>query len=392
MAVSGGSDSIALLRVMVEAAKDARVTLRAATVDHGLRDGSAQEARFVAQVCDGLDVPHDLLVWEGGPEGGNLQDAARQARYGLLADWAKRHGLVGVAVGHTADDQAETFLMRLARGAGVDGLSGMPSTMRRDGVSFYRPLLPRTRAELRSYLEKIPQDWVEDPSNQDVKFERVKARQVLSALSALEIGVDTLTQVSAQMSAASAALQGLTLRNIMALAKLEHGDVTFDWRAFCNLSHEEARRFVLAVANGIAPAAYPPRRVEQKNLISAVRGQQTVTLHGCLWSCKGETIGVTREYDAVRTTRCGTQEIWDNRWGFDGPHAADLELRALGEEGLKLCPDWREAGLPRASVLASPAVWRGEELVAAPLAGMSNGWCATLTRSREQFLSSLLSH
>ncbi len=392
VAVSGGSDSMALLQVMVEAAKDARVTLCAATVDHGLRDGSAQEAGYVAQVCDGLDVPHDVLVWEGGPDGGNLQDAARQARYGLLADWAKRHGLVGVAVGHTADDQAETFLMRLARGAGVDGLSGMASTMRRDGVSFYRPLLGRTRAELRSYLEKIPQDWVEDPSNQDVRFERVKARHVLSALSALDIGVDTLTQVSAQMSAASAALQGLTMRNIMALAELEQGDVTFDWRAFCNLGFEEARRFVLAVANGVAPSAYPPRRAEQQNLIQAVRRQQTVTLHGCLWSCNHETIRVTREFDAVRQTACASDDIWDHRWAFEGPYAPDLELRAMGEGGLKLCPDWRGSKMPRASVMASPAVWRGEELVAAPLAGMPNGWCARLTRSREQFLSSLLSH
>ncbi len=392
VAVSGGGDSVALLLCALESAANCGVTVRAATVDHELRTASAAEATFVGNLCASRNVAHEVLPWVAGPQGGNLQDEARQARYGLLAEWAKAHRLVGVLIGHTADDQAETFVMRLARGAGADGLAAMPASMTRHGVPFYRPLLEKTRAELRAYLTACGQDWVEDPSNEDNRFERVKTREALETLQKLDIGADTLSEVAAQMRAASSALQALTHRNILQLVTMDLGDVCVDWRAFCGLGHEEARRFVLAILNGVAPAIYPPRRAEQLNLIKAVRAQKTVTLHGCLWSWKDGVIRVTREVEAVRGTSCASNDLWDNRWVFDGPHAADLELRVLDENGLAQCPDWRACGVPRASALALPAVWRGEELVAAPLAGMPNGWCARLTRSREQFLSGLLSH
>ena len=131
VAVSGGGDSVALLCLMADWAAPREVRLAAATVDHGLRPEAAAEAAGVAALCGRLGLAHATLRWEGWDGRGNLMDAARRARRRLLADWAAEQGLAAVALAHTRDDQAETVLMRLARGAGVDGLSAMAGKSRR---------------------------------------------------------------------------------------------------------------------------------------------------------------------------------------------------------------------------------------------------------------------
>ena len=126
VAVSGGGDSVALLLLLQETG--AR-PLAAVTVDHGLRPESAAEAAAVAALCSARGIAHTLLRWEEPAGAGNLQARAREARRRLIGDWARGRGIGAVALGHTLDDQAETFLLRLARGSGVDGLSGMAPVM-----------------------------------------------------------------------------------------------------------------------------------------------------------------------------------------------------------------------------------------------------------------------
>ncbi|MGB7261684.1 MAG: tRNA lysidine(34) synthetase TilS, partial [Albidovulum sp.] len=125
VAVSGGSDSMALLSLFARIQARRGGQLRAVTVDHRLRPEAADEAQAVAAFCQKINVQHDILVWDHGEITGNLQDQARRARYGLIGEWAQRSGIGHIVLGHTADDQAETFLMGLAREAGIDGLSGM---------------------------------------------------------------------------------------------------------------------------------------------------------------------------------------------------------------------------------------------------------------------------
>ena len=137
VAVSGGSDSLALLH----AARAWGVVVEAVTVDHGLRPEAAEEAAYVAEVCRGLGVPHSVLRWEGWDGRGNLQDQARQNRYALIAGWAEARRLRSVALGHTMDDQAETLLMRLAREAGVEGLVVHAARLR-EGRGALRPAVP----------------------------------------------------------------------------------------------------------------------------------------------------------------------------------------------------------------------------------------------------------
>ena len=182
VAVSGGPDSIALL-LLAAAARPGLI--EAATVDHQLRDGSGEEAAEVASLCAKIHVPHRILpaVWKHKPRTG-IQRKAREERYRLLGDWAKQNDLVAIATGHQLDDQAETFVMRIARGVGVNGLAGMRRVSPVPGHStmqLLRPLLGWRRDELDSICAAAGIVPAADPSNEDRKFERVRVRKALAS-------------------------------------------------------------------------------------------------------------------------------------------------------------------------------------------------------------------
>lgn len=178
VAVSGGPDSLALL-LLCHAAFPDRVA--AATVDHGLRPESAAEAAHVAGIAARLGLPHATLKaeWPEGPPTAGIQEAAREARYAALIGWCRASGVAMLATAHHADDQAETLLMRLARGAGLPGLAGVRGRQPRSGLCILRPLLRWRRSELRDlcrFAEVVP---IDDPSNDDPRHERTRIRRLL---------------------------------------------------------------------------------------------------------------------------------------------------------------------------------------------------------------------
>lgn len=192
LAVSGGGDSLALL-LLAHAALPGRIEV--GTVDHGLRAGSAQEAAFVAQRCEDLAVPCRILSVTVPP--GNLQERARKVRYEALARWSEERGLAGLATAHQLDDQAETLLMRLNRGSGLSGLSGIrPRQALGDmGAALVRPLLGWRRTELAQIVAAAGWHAVADPSNEDPRFDRVRLRRAMA-------GADWLDPVGIARSAA----------------------------------------------------------------------------------------------------------------------------------------------------------------------------------------------
>lgn len=195
VAVSGGSDSMALLSIAAGWARDRGRDLHAVTVDHGLRSESAAEAAFVADHAARIGVGHHILqVGEMAP--GNLSAAAREARYSLMASWAVEQKVMAVALGHSMDDQAETLLMRLARGSGVDGLASMRPRRDWQGVAWIRPMLAIRRQDLRTWLRAEGIPWIDDPSNEDLGFDRVKARRALSLLEPVGITVEGLARTA----------------------------------------------------------------------------------------------------------------------------------------------------------------------------------------------------
>jgi tRNA(Ile)-lysidine synthase len=178
LAVSGGPDSLALLLLAVAVNREG---ISVATVDHGLREGSRFECEIVAALCERLGVHHDILTveWEEQPES-NLQASARFERYALLTGWAQERGIGAIATAHHADDQAETLLMRLARGSGLGGLRGArASRPLGEGISLIRPLLGWRRDELGVIVAEAGLEAVADPANDDPRHDRTTARRLL---------------------------------------------------------------------------------------------------------------------------------------------------------------------------------------------------------------------
>ena len=280
VAVSGGPDSLALL-LLAQAAFGARIV--ALTVDHGLRTEAATDAATVGAVCAARGVEHDVLRWTGVKPAGNLQAAAREARYRLMRDWCAANGVAWLATAHHRDDIAETLLLRLARGSGLAGLSGPRRS--RDlgrGVTLLRPLLTRSHAELAAVAAAAGLTPADDPANRDPRFDRSAARAALAATPWL--AAERLAASAAHLRAAEAALDWAAARAWDSRAAVTPHAVSVDAGG---LPQELARRLVVRALAELAPQAVP-RGPDIVRLLDALTAGRTATLAGI--EARGGTI------------------------------------------------------------------------------------------------------
>jgi tRNA(Ile)-lysidine synthase len=385
VAVSGGSDSTALLIALSDWQGGPR--LHVVTVDHGLRPEARDEIAAVAALCAELGLSHEVLhwTWDGA---GNLMAEARAARYRLMADWAKGRGIADVALGHTRDDVAETLVMRLSRGAGLDGLSAMRPRVLRQGVTFHRPFLELARDDLRAMLRKRGIGWSEDATNSDPAYDRARVRL---ALTTLELDTAQLARTAAQLAEARDALGEVAAWLAEAMVHFDEGDILIEAARWREQPRDIRRRLLLAALRYVSGADYGPRGAEMERLIDATEKASAMTLHGCHVLHRKGKIRITREAAAVALLRAAPEAIWDGRWSLEGPqdHPPSLHVAVLGERGLALCPDRKATGRPAISLAASPAVWAQERLIAAPLAGFANGWAARLLVGPDRYFDLL---
>lgn len=209
LGVSGGPDSTALLLL----ARNWRYNLLdgpnfyVATVDHGLRSGSAAEAAQVGALCDRIGLPHVILPWRGPKPGTGIQEAARNERYALLRAFARENRLDALALAHTQDDQAETVLFRLCRGSGIGGLAAMRAVSRRSGLTVLRPFLDVPKARLVATLDASGTPYARDPSNSDVRFTRPRLRMLAPVLEEEGLDAHRLALLARRAARADAALE-----------------------------------------------------------------------------------------------------------------------------------------------------------------------------------------
>lgn len=386
VAVSGGGDSTALLLAAVQAG----FGVQAVTVDHHLRPESRAEAEGVAALCARLGVAHDILDWDGASATGNVYDAGRRARFALIGAWARAEGLGDVLLGHTADDEAETFLMRVARSSGLEGLSGMRPRFEEAGVIWHRPLLSVGRAALRDWLRGQGAGWFDDPSNEDTAHARVRVRHALAALAPTGVTAETISRTVAHLAEANRALDAILARWCDVHLSEAGGEISVPFAGFCTLDPELRRRLIGRALNWIAGADYPPRAAKLEALLARLNPDAAplrATLHGCRVALSRGRLSLTREAAAIAALRvpvaAGTA-LWDG-WAVcapegagDGCHVAALGTALPKEAGRD------PAGPGRAALRVSPAIWRGETLISAPLAGLSAGW--TVRNCRGSFI------
>ncbi|WP_047308995.1 tRNA lysidine(34) synthetase TilS [Rhodopseudomonas palustris] len=281
LAVSGGPDSLALMWLVARWRKALKrgPSLSVVTVDHGLRPEAAREARAVKRLATSLDLPHRTLRWRGDKPASGIQAAARQARYRLLADAARRTGATHIMTAHTRDDQAETVLMRLSRGSGIAGLAAMSRQTARDDIVLVRPLLDVPKARLLATLAKARIDFATDPSNADPRFARPRLRELMPLLAAEGCDARSLARLASRAARADAALERMTdgAERYLELLNAEPRRRGVDAAAFTALPAEIRIRLLMRVLSSQGYEG-PPQLGKVETLVTALESAMSATV------------------------------------------------------------------------------------------------------------------
>ncbi len=393
VAVSGGADSMALLRLLAEWAKVNGADLAAVTVDHRLRAEAAAEAAQVAAWLGPLGVSHVTMAWEEGaleprePSAPNskvrsAQKAAREARYRLTAAWCARENRSHLFLAHHADDQVETFLIRLTRGSGINGLAAMAPMSRlrstAGDVLLARPLLAYTKADLADVCRGFGQPWLEDPSNRNRASTRIRFRQAARLLEEEGFSRDRLLETVAHMQRARAALDHAT-QQLLATATAwdQYGAVRVSLPAWAAAPEEIALRALGALLTAAGGQIYGPRFESLTRIAAQMRRGpwRDSTLHGCFISRDADCFLIHREaaaIDHVAIARAGDTVLWDGRFRITLPleWASDVAggpFRIAAWDGAESAAEL--ADVPARLRGCLPAVYDASGVAALPHAG-----------------------
>jgi len=271
LAVSGGPDSVALLWLAARWRKSLKSgpDLLAVTVDHGLRAAAAHEAREVKRLASALGIAHRTLTWHGSKPKTGVPQAAREARYELLARAARSASAMAVVTAHTQDDQAETILMRLSRGSGITGLGGMAVQTERHGVALLRPFLDIPKARLVATLQRAKIGYANDPTNHDPAYTRARLRTLMPALASEGADARTFVRLAMRLSRADAALERMTDAAERYLRLRGGGQAGFDVSLFSSMAEEiQVRLLRRALGSGIT--GHPPELGQVEALLHAL--------------------------------------------------------------------------------------------------------------------------
>ena len=370
IAISGGADSLALTLLADRWARRRSGRIVALTVDHGLRSGSAGEARQVGRWLERRGIAHRVLRWKGDKPKTGLQAAARDARYRLLTEWCARRGILHLLLAHHQGDQIETFLLRIAGRSGVDGLAGMSSVVEQPDCRLVRPLLAVARPRLEATLKAERQDWIEDPSNRDTTFARVRIRTLLPALAAMGPKPSALAAVIRAAGRARTALDAAAWELLARSTDLApEGYARVRLAPLRGAARSIAERAVQHILLCIGGPLYPPRRQRLTAVVDDVLGSRPVkarTLAGCRIIPEADTLVVcpeNRVMPAPVRAVAGAMAKWADRFEIAFGSAGSKTpawIEPLGSDGwsaiLSVRPDLRRSALPFAVRLGLPAL------------------------------------
>jgi len=378
VAVSGGADSLSLAVLLHEIRP-----IVALIVDHGLRENSANEAQETSEKLTSLGIENDILVWhhEELPNA-NIQAAAREARYALMRDWCKERGINFLCTAHHIDDQAETVLLRLARGSGVYGLAGMAE--KRDlgkGIELARPVLNVSKQRLVAVLYERGIAWVEDPSNSNIAFDRVKVRNLLENPPLEGLQADRLGATAERFARSRRALEFYQRRWLLdAVEFFDAGYAILDRNKFADVPEDIYLRAMNSLIQFAGGGGYAPRFEKLLRLTGVLLDEnfKGYTLSGVQFTpFSANEILVCREKSALTPAEpiCVEYTAWDNRFDVDATNCLTehpLLIGPLGDGGRIIInenlTDLKDAAgsVPKLVLPTLPAFFHGERLIAVP--------------------------
>lgn len=408
VAVSGGADSLALTLLLHDWARGHGGAVVGLTVDHGLRPEAEAEASSVARCLAAQGIEHHILQWRGPKPRSNVQATARRARYGLLEDWCARNGVLYLGLGHHRDDQAETWLLRLDRGSGLDGLAAMAPVSELPNVQLLRPLLTVPKGRLEATLAARGLSWIEDPTNRDRAYTRVRLRQVMPTLAAEGLTPARIADAAGYLASARAVLDQGVARLLAEAARVDPaGFAELTPGPLATAPREVAIRALARVLVTVGGLEYPPRLERLQRLYEKIHGgfDRGATLGGCRIIPRRGRLLIAREPGkTMELTVCVGQRLhWDGRFAIaisrqtqgqdqgrdDGVQDGELTLSALGSVGWvelrAAAPTLRNNPIPAPARLALPVLRDAAGVIAAPQLGYNRANNTKLTIMHSRF-------
>jgi tRNA(Ile)-lysidine synthase len=392
VAVSGGPDSMALAWYVHNWTAVHQGDLRAFIVDHGLRPDSASEATATQQQLARIGLKAEILRWEHPPIASRIHLLARKARYRLLIEACQRHAITDLLLAHHQDDQAETILMRLAKGSGVDGLAGMATQNTVHGLRLLRPLLHVPKDRLIAACQAAQMRYISDPSNGSSQFARGRLRRVMPLLATEGLTIDRMIDLAARAADVKAALDYYTLDFLrISSHRDDAGTLRIDLDKLRTAQTTIAQRAVQTCLQTFNAQRYPPEHASLLLLVEALLALKPMTprtLHGCLVSRTTTQAVFMREEAAIAdhaTLHDGERVQWDNRWHvllMASDPSLSYTIRPLGNQPHdvvdSLAPGLRRK-IPQGRARATlPALWQGAKLVKIPTLGDKSPCCIQL--------------
>lgn len=278
VAVSGGPDSMALAHLLCQwSEKTGGPDIHILSVDHGLRKASAQEVRQVQGIVSGWPkARHSILIWDGEKPDARIQEEARSARYGLFEEYCLKHSIHQLYLAHHGDDQIETFLFRLSKGSGLDGLCAMRPVQNRGSLTLCRPLLEFAKNDLVQYCRSEAIPFVEDPSNQKDEFARARLRKIVAALEEEGLSFKRLSTTTQRLERARICLENMAhdvYKN--AILNKETDCIVFNYNLLVNHDFEPVfRAMKTALDELVQNQSYGPRTEKLEALVDDLMNQR----------------------------------------------------------------------------------------------------------------------
>ena len=382
IAVSGGVDSMVLMNLAKESdfLNDKNVFIL--VVDHGLRAESKQEAKFVKNEAKKLGFPTRILKWKGSKPNKRIQEEARNKRYSLLINFCRENNINNLYLAHHLDDQIETFLFRMFRGSGLQGLTSFSSSYERNGLTLIRPLIDTPKSELISYARRKKINWVEDPSNENQKYDRVKLRKVLPLIYKEGFDKKVFLKSVKKLRLANQALDQITKEFVLKYVTINKNISIFINQELFLTAPEDVQLRVLQNTIRIFSGEryYSPDYLKILNLMNWARSDNDIsakTLGGTIFRKRKGGIILYKEVkklNEIKPIKLSKSKYtaWDNRFLIKINKSVKGEISYLGNEGVKILKSKKILGkkgfngIPLTALYSIPAMWDGKRLISAP--------------------------
>ena len=383
IAVSGGIDSMVLMKISSLSKKIKPKNIHILTINHDLRKGSKEETLFVRKEADKLGLKVSILTWKGKKPKTGIQEKARKKRHNLLFNYCKKNNISDLFFAHHLDDQIENFIFRMFRGSGIVGLTSFSNSSKIDKINLIRPLIETPKSDLLLFAKKQKIEWIEDPSNSNLDFDRVKIRNVLKNFYDSGFDKKLFLKSISKLKSINEDIELLTEDYITKYIEVyENIYVSIKREFFIDSPKEIQMRVIKNCISFFAPEKlYSPKDIKIISILNWIKGNPKVdskTLGGTLFKKNNNTIILYKEVNKlshIKPVNISKSEFksWDNRFLVKSNVKIDGKISYLGPEGVKILKskniDVNKAkkNAPIAAIYSSPAIWQRKRLISAPI-------------------------